>query len=204
LPGTSEDYNSVILLADQRRLGWCATRIGSPEKIRTKAACAMEGTGRDHGMFTCTLCYGISAEQPHILGRSARLACAKCYMTIINLSICWVCGELIYRGTDCVSFGWCFWHRACYGCLIYGSRKLCAGVPGSPKDGQEDGGPGRGEEVTEPPLCAPCTTECEIDGLNGDGILQKGLKRIDVVDGGVTRQRWAENTSSKDGTTAVR
>lgn len=44
----------------------------------------------------------------------------------------------------------------------------------------------------EPPLCALCTTECEVDGLDDDGVLQRGLKRIDMVDGGVTRCRWAE------------
>lgn len=152
--------------------------------------------GGQHGpnIFTCTFCFSVSADQPHVLGRSARLTCTDCYLTIINLSICWVCGELIFRGTDCVSFGWCFWHRACYGCLLYGSRNLCAGVLGVPSDSDDDLEHGRKQEMMEPPLCALCITKCEVDGLDGDDVLQKGLKRIDLVDGGVTRRRWAEKT----------
>lgn len=65
---------------------------------------------------------------------------------------------------------------------------------GVPSDSDDDVEHGRKQEMMEPPLCALCITKCEVDGLDGDDVLQKGLKRIDLVDGGVTRRRWAEKT----------
>ncbi|KAK3322606.1 hypothetical protein B0H66DRAFT_531939 [Apodospora peruviana] len=57
-----------------------------------------------HHLFTCTFCWTISSGRPH------------------------VCGEVVVRGDECVSLGWCFWHRACYGCLLCGSRIIAKGV----------------------------------------------------------------------------
>lgn len=162
-------------------------------------------TSKTANVFTCTFCYNISAGPPHVLGRSARLACATCYSALLDLSICWVCSEMIFRGDECVSFGWCFWHRACYGCLLCGSRMICAGVPVRAlfEDvvGPGEGG-ARGREVTLPPLCAMCMVEVEIDGLSEEAVVQKGLRRTEVVDGGVTKKRWAlkdgQRTRPKD------
>ncbi|KAG6041366.1 hypothetical protein E4U41_004776 [Claviceps citrina] len=168
-------------------------------------------------VFTCTFCYRLSTQKPRVLGRSARLTCAECYATIIDLSICWACGELVLREADSVSFGWCFWHRACYGCLLCGSPKLCTGVlldgrkeaGASAKkrddcfahdddDDDDDDGDGReerrGEEMAQAPLCALCAVGCEVDSLDGRGILERGLRRIDLVDGGVTRRRWIDKS----------
>ncbi|PHH69739.1 hypothetical protein CDD80_6526 [Ophiocordyceps camponoti-rufipedis] len=117
--------------------------------------------------FTCTFCRGTSAGRPRVLGRSARLACEACHSALLNLSICWVCGEMIVRGDECVSLGWCFWHRACYGCLLCGCRRLCSGVPVA-GDGSI--------EVAEPPLCAMCVVDVEADGLDELSMVQRGLR----------------------------
>jgi hypothetical protein len=61
-------------------------------------------------------------------------------------------------------------------------------VPALYADSTKPGGKGR--EVAEAPLCAVCVVEAEIDDLDEDDILHRGLRRIDGVDGGVTRKRW--------------
>lgn len=78
--------------------------------------------------FTCTFCWHLSRGPPHVLGRSARLTCEPCYSAIVDLAIYWVCGEVVCRGSECVSLGWCFWHRACYGCLLCGSQLVAQGT----------------------------------------------------------------------------
>ncbi|KAI5465481.1 hypothetical protein BGZ63DRAFT_399942 [Mariannaea sp. PMI_226] len=147
-------------------------------------------------IFTCTFCFHLSQRGPHVLGRAARLACTACYTALLNLSICWVCEELIFRGDECVSFGWCFWHRSCYGCLLCGGRSLCRGVPThelfrNEERKREGGSASGGREVLEAPLCAACVVEMEMDGVREENMLvQRGLRRMDKVDGGLTRARW--------------
>ncbi|KAK7225531.1 hypothetical protein V2G26_013534 [Clonostachys chloroleuca] len=144
-------------------------------------------------LFTCTFCFRLSSGPPQILGRSARLACKACCTTLLDLSIYWVCGELIFRGEDCVSFGWCFWHKACYGCLLCGNRLVHRGVKipalfaGEPKQKN-----GRGKELTEAPICAPCMVDSEVDGVNEEVLVKRGLRRVERYDAGVTRKRWEE------------
>ncbi len=42
--------------------------------------------------------------------------------------VAWYLGpQVIVRGDEVVSLGWCFWHWGCFGCLVCGG-KLC--VPG--------------------------------------------------------------------------
>lgn len=151
-------------------------------------------TPETHNLFTCTFCYHLSAGPPHVLGRSARLACAPCHAALLDLSICWVCGELVFRGDECVSLGWCFWHRACYGCLLCGSHVVYKGVPGPALFKDKASGVkkrcGGVREVTEVPLCVVCVVEAEVDGLEEEAVVQRGLRRVDKVDGGVTRKRW--------------
>ncbi|KAK0738603.1 hypothetical protein B0T18DRAFT_433385 [Schizothecium vesticola] len=52
--------------------------------------------------FTCTLCWRPSPPPSHIISPrgSARLACAPCYAALLDLAVCWVCGELVVRGDD--------------------------------------------------------------------------------------------------------
>ncbi|KAF5022801.1 hypothetical protein F66182_5143 [Fusarium sp. NRRL 66182] len=154
-------------------------------------------------IFTCTFCFHVSQGSPHVVGRSARLACSSCYSALLNLAICWVCGELIFRGDECVSFGWCFWHRACYGCLLYGSRAICHGVQvqdlflDDELEGRKGEGCG-GKEVTEVPLCAACVVEVEVDGVKEEStVVKRGLRRIERVDGGLTRRRWEAKNKEK-------
>lgn len=83
--------------------------------------------------YICTFCHHIVTptepdSKPRTIGRSTRLACEACYDAILKLAVCWVCGEVVARGEDCVSLGWCFWHRACYGCLFCGSKRISKGV----------------------------------------------------------------------------
>lgn len=69
-------------------------------------------------------------------------------------------------------------------------EKGTAGVPGR-------GGSGRGREVSEAPLCAVCVVEAEIDGVSEEAVLRRGLRRVDKMDGGVTRKRWEVGTSDE-------
>ncbi|GKT53361.1 mediator of RNA polymerase II transcription [Colletotrichum tofieldiae] len=55
--------------------------------------------------FTCTFCYQPSDDPPHVVGHEARLTCSPCHAALIDLAICWVCGEIVYRGDECVSLG---------------------------------------------------------------------------------------------------
>lgn len=94
-----------------------------------------------------------------------------------------------------MSFGWCFWHRSCYGCLLCGGRSICRGVSIHElflADGRRDGGGATGaKEVLEAPLCAACMVEVEMDGVGEEKVVvQRGLRRVDQVDGGLTRARW--------------
>ncbi|PTD10235.1 hypothetical protein FCULG_00008719 [Fusarium culmorum] len=155
-------------------------------------------------IFTCTFCFHVSQGPPQIIGRSARLACTACHAALLKLAICWVCGELVFRGDECVSFGWCFWHRACYGCLLYGSRAIYQGVTvqellRDEEDSEKDGCGGK--EVDKVPLCAAYVVELELDGVKEEtAVIKRGLRRVEKVDGGLTRKRWEANnneTSSK-------
>jgi hypothetical protein len=56
-------------------------------------------------LFTCTFCWHLSDGTPHAIGRAARLTCDACYSAILDLAICWVCGEVVFRGDECVSLG---------------------------------------------------------------------------------------------------
>lgn len=154
--------------------------------------------------FTCTFCWHLSRGPPHVLGRSARLACDPCYNAVIDLAIYWVCGEIVCRGSECVSLGWCFWHRACYGCLLCGSRLIAQGTTVrqlfcDDEDSTADA-TGQGvdiqnvatlaKEIQDVPLCAYCIADIEADKLDHAKIMQKALRRTDKTDGGLSRSRW--------------
>ncbi len=148
----------------------------------------------DSPSFTCTFCHCITLGRPEVLGRSARLACHPCSSALLDLSICWVCGEMIVRGEECVSFGWCFWHRACYGCLLCGNRTVrkpeCGGKSKGRASNDECLENHLGHEVYEPPLCINCEADTVTAGSSLDDVVDAGLTHVTSVDGGVTRQRW--------------
>ncbi|KAK1779268.1 hypothetical protein QBC45DRAFT_486040, partial [Copromyces sp. CBS 386.78] len=121
----------------------CAVHTPLPTTTTTKITTTTTTTGsqeqEQQQSFTCTFCWHpYPASQRHIFHRSIgkgsykrtrtrpppRPACPPCYRAIIDLSIYWVCGEVVFRGEECVSLGWCFWHRACYGCLLCGSKRV--------------------------------------------------------------------------------
>ncbi|KAG8665593.1 hypothetical protein FPOAC2_10670 [Fusarium poae] len=153
-------------------------------------------------IFTCTFCFHVSHGPPQIIGRSARLACTPCHAALLKLAICWVCGELVFRGDECVSFGWCFWHRACYGCLLYGSRAIYQGVRIQDlfRDEEEIERDGcGGKEVDKVPLCAAYVVEVEVDGVTEEStVVNRGLRRVEKVDGGLTRKRWEANNNERN------
>lgn len=161
-------------------------------------------TAADGLVVTCTFCWQSAPPPPHVVGRAARIACGPCYRALLDLAVCWACGEVVFRGDECVSLGWCFWHRACYGCLLCGSGLVCQGVGvaelfegGGEVVGGERGGDvlgrGKGREVEQIPLCGRCVWEVSVDGLDQEAVVERGLKRIDQADGGLSRRRREVN-----------
>lgn len=51
--------------------------------------------------------------------------------------------------------------------------------------------------MREAPLCAVCVVEAEVDGVSEDAVMRRGLRRVDRMDGGVTRKRWELNTNEE-------
>lgn len=60
----------------------------------------------------------------------------------------------------------------------------------------ENGGRDRGREVYEVPLCANCQVEAELDEVGNEAVVKRGLRRVERLDGGVTRKRWEEKEST--------
>ncbi|KAI0024613.1 hypothetical protein F4780DRAFT_724357 [Xylariomycetidae sp. FL0641] len=167
----------------------------------------------DDDLFTCTFCWHLSRGPPRVLGRAtARLACDACFRGLLDLAVCWACGELVVRGADCVSLGWCFWHRACYGCLFCGDRRvvtaptvagLFRGGDGGEEEeqgGREEGmrcdlATKRGREISQVPMCAHCAVGCEADDQSK--LAQKALRRVEREDGGLSRIRWEKKEEGK-------
>lgn len=55
-----------------------------------------------------------------------------------------------------------------------------------------------GKEVAEPPSCAMCVVEVEAAGLDEEAVVRRGLKRVSIVDGGATRERWVRKQGQQD------
>jgi len=104
-----------------------------------------------------------------------------------------VCGECIVRGDEVVSLGWCFWHCACFGCLVCGTRMS---LPAKKKDGEwgqwDDDASGErkrkiGIELKHIPLCDNC--DIETASHNNKEVLERGLETVSRFDGGLSRDR---------------
>ncbi|APA10412.1 hypothetical protein SS1G_07101 [Sclerotinia sclerotiorum 1980 UF-70] len=158
--------------------------------------------------FICTICWSPhhAPSKPRVLGRSSRIVCHQCWRAVLDLSICWVCGECIVRGDEVVSLGWCFWHRGCFGCLLCGVRlgeaflRDCEsesergvefGDGNRNGNGSEtgDGSARKGTELDKIPLCECCETETKIKGYGEKKVLERGLENVTKSDGGLTRSR---------------
>ncbi|RKF56824.1 hypothetical protein GcC1_193012 [Golovinomyces cichoracearum] len=164
----------------------------------------LKNSSQSNFSFLCTICWQHQPVgfKPKLLGQSARIVCERCWCAILDLSICWVCGEYIVRGDDVVSLGWCFWHRSCFGCLICGMR---IALPRNENDSEvnaEDLIGNRhilnriGIELNSVPLCEFC--QIETGGEDEKQILERGLVTVSMFDGGVSRQRF-ELLGAKNG-----
>ncbi|PQK12321.1 hypothetical protein BB8028_0003g09380 [Beauveria bassiana] len=153
--------------------------------MSTKHVPALSFENNDESI--CDYCHCSTSGYPIILGHSARLACSQCASAIIKLSICWVCGEMICRGDDCISFGWCFWHRACYSCLLCGNREIIG-----TSTTRSVGTKAEASELLRPPLCAACDTETARDtnGVDDAELVQACVNFVDSADGGIAKLRW--------------
>ncbi|KAK8904859.1 hypothetical protein QC760_007193 [Botrytis cinerea] len=146
-------------------------------------------------LFICTICWSpqYSPSTPRVLGRSSRIVCHQCWRAVLDLSICWVCGECIVRGDEVVSLGWCFWHRGCFGCLLCGVRlgervlRECESECENSEYGCGDRR--KGTELDKIPLCEWCEMETKIKGYGEKKVLEKGLENVTKSDGGLTRCR---------------
>lgn len=163
--------------------------------------------------FTCTICWHpqypssgplacLSSTGPKLLGTSARIVCHICWRAVLDLSICWVCGECIIRGDDVVSLGWCFWHRGCFGCLICGTKLRISDLNEDCTQSNYDACAGNtaGVELNEIPLCEVC--EVETVGERRIDVLERGLDNISRFDGGLSRDRL--NMLSEDNNDRVK
>lgn len=68
--------------------------------------------------FVCTVCWTQHEFPPYVFGHETRIVCLDCWRWIYAVSVCWHCGEVVFRRTDAVRFGWCWWHWACFSCLV--------------------------------------------------------------------------------------
>lgn len=125
------------------------------------------------------------------------------------------------RGDEVVSLGWCFWHRACFGCLLCGyslevPRSACCRDGPATEDGGEvmggwkhDEAGGRQSqsrqsavELTHVPLCGNC--EAEVEGESGQSVLEKGLDNVTRRDGGLSRDRLSRQVEQAEQTDVAR
>jgi hypothetical protein len=171
--------------------------------------------------FICTICWqpqyrpsnpSPSTFGPKLLGTSARIVCHPCWCAVLDLSICWVCGEYIVRGDEVVSLGWCFWHRACFGCLVCGTKM---NVPNhyseySSESKRLRSWKGNGDEVgiqtkskrcigvelDEISLCGVCGIETA--GESHGEVLERGLKTVSRFDGGLSRDRLGKLSEQQE------
>ncbi|KAK8126099.1 uncharacterized protein PG998_001858 [Apiospora kogelbergensis] len=156
-------------------------------------------------LFTCTFCWHLSRGPPHVLGRAARLTCEACYDAIIDLAICWVCGEIVCRGDD---------RRVTQGRRVEELFRDDNDDDENDREGQL-GEEGRdiwdvehykAKEILDIPLCANCVVEVEMDSLDRRAVVQRALRRTDKTDGGLNRNRWErkEGTISRSVTGQIR
>jgi hypothetical protein len=68
--------------------------------------------------FTCTWCGNNSPLPCFTVGRGSRAVCKECWKWMWSVRICWSCGEIVFRKTDAIGFGWCWWHWSCFSCLV--------------------------------------------------------------------------------------
>ncbi len=68
--------------------------------------------------YTCTICWREFDNPCYTVGAESRIVCLDCWKWMFAVSVCWSCGEIVYRKSDAISFGWCWWHWGCFSCLV--------------------------------------------------------------------------------------
>ena len=59
---------------------------------------------------------------------SSMAFCLDCWTHVYNLSICWKCGEMVFRSEERIGLGWCWWHWGCVSCLSCWVSAQCTGA----------------------------------------------------------------------------
>jgi hypothetical protein len=89
-----------------------------PSIVSLQRYCTRKKTSRNKGGYTCTLCWRNFEKPCFTVGSNSRIVCAECWRWMYDLSVCWACGEIVFRKEDAVRFGWCWWHWGCFSCII--------------------------------------------------------------------------------------
>ncbi|KAI6313874.1 hypothetical protein MCOR03_003589 [Pyricularia oryzae] len=166
---------------------------------------------RHRPAFICSFCHQAHRSFAHVVGESARLTCEGCYRALVDLAVCWKCGELVYRGDACISLGWCFWHRVCFGCLFCGGRTSMQGAwgrgggGGGEEDWQDEFCTSRGAavELDEIPLCQHCLLNLAGEGADEDEIVRLALDSAHKGDSQLIRARYEKNKQATSGSDAA-
>ncbi|KAK4179019.1 hypothetical protein QBC36DRAFT_365304 [Triangularia setosa] len=91
---------------------------------------------------------------------------------------------MVFRGEDCVSLGWCFWHKELF-----------------EEDGTGDGGESKAKEVDTVPMCINCLVDVQyqqgmVEGkqVNEAEVVKKALRKVERAEGGtgLAIGRWEE------------
>ena len=74
--------------------------------------------------YCCSLCRStiMQPTPPSLAPSTGKVTCSDCIKRVYDLAVCWACGEMVYRKSDAVSFGVCWWHWGCLCCL---SCRVC-------------------------------------------------------------------------------
>lgn len=107
------NHSSHELVRDHSR----TYSVSSPSLIPTPLVSRRQSKST-RSDFRCTGCGRIFPSPCFSVGRRLRPVCRECWRWMWNVSICWSCGEVVYRKTDAVGFGWCWWHWGCFSCLV--------------------------------------------------------------------------------------
>ena len=144
---THKSSSRLPLLHEEAAFSTNKQTLAQPQRPRHSRSAAQSNGADDDDeeekepFYICTLCHhplqsGIAPFTfPSTLSKSSfpipesdgRIFCRACWVWIYDLSICWTCGEIVYRREERVGFGWCWWHWACLACLI--CRVRCLNKP---------------------------------------------------------------------------
>ncbi|KAI9656439.1 MAG: hypothetical protein M1829_000398 [Trizodia sp. TS-e1964] len=151
--------------------------------------------------YRCSFCWRLFSGGHRALRsrrEETRIACEPCWRGVVDLSVCWVCGDVVVgsggddedEGDDeqeggVVGFGWCFWHWGCFSCLV--CRAPMTPLAFEDRSGQRAYSGRRYMDLTKTPLCQYC--ERELAGLGEPERQRRAVHTVSRVDGGLARLR---------------